>query len=113
MWSAVTTSRRSSSASPPRATICSIASLAFGIVALECEDALSVAVRDRHRAALAYVDVDERLIGGDHQRPLGNLVGRECERHAGPADPRDARVDFELVVEASRREILDVVRAHD
>ena len=59
------------------------------------------------------VDVDERLVRGDHQRVVRDLVGGELEGDARSADPRDAGVDLELVVEAGGREVLDVVRAHD
>src|SRR5205085_11085447 len=97
-----------SSASPPRATICSIASSALGIVAFECEHALAVVVGDAERLTLLEVDVDEGLVGGDHERVVGHLVGGEFEGDARPADPRDACEDLDLVVEAGGCEVLDV-----
>ena len=48
-----------------------------------------------------------------HQRLVGYAIRLEGESDARPPDPRDARVDLDLVVEARRREVLDVVRAHD
>ena len=48
----------------------------------------------------------------DEERPLGHLERRELVGHARPPDVRDPDVDLELVVEAGRREVLDVVRAH-
>ena len=85
---------------------------------------LLVGVRRRHRTAPGTssgigigparleVDEDERLVRGDEQRRVGHLEGRELEGHARPPDARDPDVDLELVVEAGRREVLDVVRPH-
>ena len=72
------------------------------------------AVRVGHgRPPLGEVDVDERLVRGDEQRVLGDLVGGEFEGNARRPDPRDPDVDLELVVEAGGGEVLDVVGPHD
>ena len=71
-----------------------------------------VAVVSGPALPLGEVDVDERLVRGDHEQLVGEAVGGEREGDARPPEPRDADVDLDLVVEDGRREVLDVVRPH-
>src|SRR5213595_2873849 len=94
-------------------TMGSSASSALDVVTLEVANRPAVLVRHRSRVPVGAVDVHERLVSRDHERAVGDPVGRELERHARSSDPRDADVDLELVIEPSGCEVLDVVRAHD
>src|SRR6188472_853429 len=95
-----------SSASAPLSTIRAIGSTtasvssALDVVSFEACDRVAEHVGYGRRFATCAVDVDERLVGGHHQPPVGHLVGRELERDARAPEARDADIDLELVVEA-------------
>ena len=113
-----TTARSTSSASPPR--------FEDPVDRLERAGAHAAPPRTRRRAsrnesgtgtrpARLEVDQDERLLRGRHQHvgpvvvePVGGVVVGDARR----PDPLDADEDLEQVVEARRRVVLDVRRAH-
>src|SRR4051812_38256084 len=105
-----------SSASPPPLTTPSIVSSAASVLdigALEAGDARAVVDGTPQRRPSGQVDVHERWVPSPHQRFAGPLDRGKFERDARPPDARDAREALDLVVKPRRREVLDVVRAHD
>src|SRR3954462_82582 len=95
-------------------TVCRSCSSASGvdIVSLEAENRLAEGVGNWTRLPLREVDVDERLVRGDHQQLVGKAIGGEGERDTRAPEPRDAHEDLNLVVEHRGREVLDLVRPH-
>ena len=86
-------------------SIASSAPLVLDLSALELDDPGAVVVRHREGLALLEVDVDERLVRGDHQRVTRDLVRGELERDARPPDAGYASVDLEIGRASSRERV--------
>src|SRR3989441_1435238 len=93
-------------------SIASSAPLGVDIGALELADPLAPPLRYGARPPLSQVEENERLRRG-HRKRLALEVGGELVGHARRADPLDAHVDLDRIVEACGRVVLDRHCAHD